>query len=121
MPGSCLAHTGVFRSSPYGSLSLLGKYNFWYIFWYFSRKLISAQKQDTMAILLKTALVRISCIQNTQVRGQILTKRFGKVDTFWTYHLPQVKELFLRAIGSEKKVSLLGVGKSFVGSNTCPT
>ena len=31
------------------------------------------------------------------------------------------EELFLRGIGSEKKVSLRGVGKSFVGSHTSPT
>jgi hypothetical protein len=47
---------------------------------------ISAQKQDTRAILLKTALVRVSCIQNTQIRGETIAKVFGKVDTFWTYH-----------------------------------
>jgi hypothetical protein len=52
----------------------------------FSESLISAQKQDTMAILLKTALVRVSCIQNTQIRGETIAKVFGKVDTFWTYH-----------------------------------
>jgi hypothetical protein len=37
------------------------------------------------AILLKIALVHISCIQNTQIRGETTTKVFGKVDTFWTY------------------------------------
>jgi hypothetical protein len=47
--------------------------------------LISAQKRDTRAILLKTALVRVSCIQNTQIRGEIIAKVFEKVDTFWTY------------------------------------
>jgi hypothetical protein len=35
--------------------------------------------------MLKTALVCVSCIQNTQIRGQIIAKVFGKVDTFWTY------------------------------------
>jgi hypothetical protein len=35
--------------------------------------------------MLKTALVRISCIQNTQIRGETTAKVFGKVDTFWTY------------------------------------
>jgi hypothetical protein len=44
-----------------------------------------AQKQDTRAILLKTGLVRVSCIQNTQIRGETTAKVFGKVDTFWTY------------------------------------
>jgi hypothetical protein len=48
---------------------------------------ISAQKQDTRAILLKTALVRVSCIQNTQIRGETTAKVFGKVDTFWTYQV----------------------------------
>jgi hypothetical protein len=38
-----------------------------------------------MAILLKTALVCVSCIQNTQIRGETTAKVFGKVDTFWTY------------------------------------
>jgi hypothetical protein len=45
-----------------------------------------AQKRDTRAILLKTALVRVSYIQNTQIRGETTAKVFGKVDTFWTYH-----------------------------------
>jgi hypothetical protein len=52
----------------------------------FTERWISAQKRDTRAILLKTALVRVSCIQNTQIRGEITAKVFGKVDTFWTYH-----------------------------------
>jgi hypothetical protein len=30
-------------------------------------------------------LVRVSCIQNTQIRGETTAKVFGKVDTFWTY------------------------------------
>jgi hypothetical protein len=51
----------------------------------FPESWISAQKQDTIAILLKTALVHVSCIQNTQDRGQITTIVFGKVDVFWTY------------------------------------
>jgi hypothetical protein len=50
---------------------------------------ISAQKRDTRTILLKTELVRVSCIQNTQIRGKTTAKGFGKVDTFWTYKLPQ--------------------------------
>jgi hypothetical protein len=54
----------------------------------FPESWISAQKQDTRAILLKTALVRVSCIQNTQIRGETTAKVFGKVDTFWTYQLP---------------------------------
>jgi hypothetical protein len=52
----------------------------------FPESWISAQKQDTRAILLKTALVHVSCIQNTQIRGETIAKVFGKVDTFWTYH-----------------------------------
>jgi hypothetical protein len=48
---------------------------------------ISAQKQDTWAILPKIALVHVSCIQNTQIRGETIAKGFGKVDKFWTYHL----------------------------------
>jgi hypothetical protein len=46
---------------------------------------ISAQKRDTRAILLKTALDRVSCFQNRQIRGKTTAKGFGKVDTFWTY------------------------------------
>jgi hypothetical protein len=45
----------------------------------------SAQKQDTGAILLKTTLVHVSCIQNTQIRGETIAKVFGKLDMFWTY------------------------------------
>jgi hypothetical protein len=46
------------------------------------------KKRDTRAILLKIALVRVSCIQNTQIRGETIAKVFRKVDTFWTYQLP---------------------------------
>ena len=45
------------------------------------------KKRDTKAILLKTTLVRISCIQNTQVGIKTIAKVFGKVDMFWTYHI----------------------------------
>jgi hypothetical protein len=51
----------------------------------FPESWISAQKQDTRAILLKIALVHVSCIQNTQIRGETIAKVFKKVDTFWTY------------------------------------
>jgi hypothetical protein len=54
---------------------------------FFPESRISAQKQDTRAILLKTALVRVSCIQNTQIRGETIAKVFRKVDMFWTYQL----------------------------------
>jgi hypothetical protein len=47
------------------------------------------KNEKTKAILLKTALVPVSCIQNTQIRGKTAAKEFGKVDTFWTYQLPQ--------------------------------
>jgi hypothetical protein len=50
----------------------------------FPESRISAQKRDTRAILLKTALVRVSCIQNTQIRGETIAKVSGKVDTFDT-------------------------------------
>src|SRR5215212_7024087 len=53
----------------------------------FPESWISAQKRDTRAVLLKTTLVRVSCIQNTQIRGKTIAKVFGKVDTFWTYHM----------------------------------
>jgi hypothetical protein len=51
----------------------------------FPKSWISAQKRDTRAIPLKIALVRVSCIQNTQIRGETIAKVFRKVDTFWTY------------------------------------
>jgi hypothetical protein len=76
--------------SPPSSL-LLAPWVFWQnrIFAVFSgifpESWISAQKRDTRAILLKIALVRVSCIQNTQIRGETIAKVFGKVDTFWTY------------------------------------
>jgi hypothetical protein len=54
----------------------------------FPESQISAQKRDTRTILLKTALVRVSCIQNTQIKGETIAKVFGKVYTFWTYQLP---------------------------------
>jgi hypothetical protein len=44
----------------------------------FPESWISTQKQDTRAILLKTALVRVSCIQNTKIRGETTAKVFGK-------------------------------------------
>jgi hypothetical protein len=59
--------------------------NFAIFFGMFLESQISAQKRDTRAILLKLALVRISCIQNTQIRGETIAKVFGKVATFWTY------------------------------------
>jgi hypothetical protein len=40
-----------------------------YFFEIFPESWISAQKQVTKAILLKAVLVRVSCIQNTQIRG----------------------------------------------------
>ena len=55
----------------------------------FPKSRFSAQKRDTRAILLKTALAHVSSIQNTQVRIKTTAKMFGKVDTFWTYHTPQ--------------------------------
>jgi hypothetical protein len=85
-PGHCLS-----------SSLLLAPWVFWQnrIFVIFSgiftESWISAQKRDTRAILLKTALVRVSCIQNTQIRGETTAKVFGKVDMFWTYqHLSDV-------------------------------
>jgi hypothetical protein len=66
-----------------------GKIGFLQYFPDFPESWIFAQKQDTRAILPKTMLVCVSCIQNTQIRGKIIAKGFGKVDTFWTYQLPQ--------------------------------
>jgi hypothetical protein len=51
----------------------------------FPESQIFAQKRDTGPILLKTMLVHVSCIRNTQIRGEIIVKGFEKVDTFWTY------------------------------------
>jgi hypothetical protein len=59
-----------------------------YFLGFFPESQIFAQKQDTRAILLKTALVHVSCIQNTKIREETIAKVFGKVDTFWTYQLP---------------------------------
>jgi hypothetical protein len=76
--------------SPPSSL-LLAPWVFWQnrifavFFGIFPESRISAQKRETRAILLKTALVRVSCIQNTQIREKKIAKVFGKVDTFWTY------------------------------------
>jgi hypothetical protein len=56
---------------------------------YFPRFLLKVgflHKNETPEqFLLKIALVRVSCIQNTQIRGETIAKVFGKVDTFWTY------------------------------------
>jgi hypothetical protein len=49
-----------------------------YFLGFFSESWISAQKQDTRAILLKTALVCVSCIQNTQIREKQHQKCSGK-------------------------------------------
>jgi hypothetical protein len=51
----------------------------------FPKSQISTQKQDTGAIMLKTTLVRVSCIQDTKIRGKTTAKVFGKVDSFWAY------------------------------------
>jgi hypothetical protein len=56
-------------------------------------------KRDTRAILLKTALVHVSCIQNTQIRGKTTAKGFRKVDTFWTYQWHAILHLDLLLLG----------------------
>jgi hypothetical protein len=77
--------------NPHSSL-LLAPWVFWQnrifavFYGIFPESWISVQKRDTRAILLKTALVHVSCIQNTQIRGETTAKVFGKVDTFWMYH-----------------------------------
>jgi hypothetical protein len=67
-------------------------------------------KKDTRAILLKIALVRVSCIQNTQIRGETIAKVFGKVDTFWTYQygkaLALVFPYLILAMSSAKNLSV---------------
>jgi hypothetical protein len=66
----------------------------------FHESQISAQKQDTRTILLNTALVHVSYIQNTQIRRETIAKGFGKVDTFWTYQLPPSLAYFLSSSNS---------------------
>jgi hypothetical protein len=66
-----------------------GKIGFLQYFLEFFPKVGFLHKNKTPgAILLKTALVRVSCIQNTQIRGETIAKVFGKVNTFWTYQCP---------------------------------
>jgi hypothetical protein len=84
----------VWRPPSPSQSCLLALWVFWWnrifaIFsWIFTESWIYAQKRDTRAILLKTTLFRVSCIQNTQIRGETTAKVFGKVDTFWMYQLP---------------------------------
>jgi hypothetical protein len=59
-------------------------------------------KKDTRAILLKIALVHVSCIQNTEIRVETIAKVFRKVDMFWTY----------QASGDDSPLRH-GAGKSF--------
>ena len=66
----------------------------------FPESWISAQKRDTRAILLKTALVRVSCIQNTQIRGKTIAKVFGK-------------SRYVLDVSTPPKLSLLLVLKQF--------
>jgi hypothetical protein len=87
-------HLVVWRPPSPSPSRLLAPWVFWWnrifaIFsWIFTESWISAQKRDTRAILLKTTLVRVSCIQNTQIREETTAKVFRKVDTFWTYQSP---------------------------------
>ena len=53
------------------------------------RIFIFCSKNNTMAVLLKTASVRVSSIQIIQVIVQNKGKVFGKVYTTETYQLPQ--------------------------------
>jgi hypothetical protein len=84
------------------SYLLLALWVFWQnrifavFFGIFPESRISAQKQDTRAILLKIVLVYVSCIQNTQIRGETIAKVFGKVDTFWTYQTVTHVNLYLQ-------------------------
>ena len=74
---------------------------------FFSKVDFSAQKEDTRAILLKTALVHVSCIQIIQVRGKTTAKVFGKVDTFWTYQLPPSLAYCLSSSNSVDKLNAI--------------
>ena len=64
-PGLGVGPPWVFSAPSSGSVGLRVKYNYWHIFWNFPRKLDFCTNLDTKAILLKTVLVRVSCIQNT--------------------------------------------------------
>jgi hypothetical protein len=86
-PGGVVASQPLFVSYS-GSMGLLVKYDFCSIFRDFSWKLDFCTKTRHQGNLLKTALVHVSCIRNTQIIGETTTKVFGKVDTFWTYQLP---------------------------------
>jgi hypothetical protein len=68
--------------------------------WIFTESQISTQKWDTRAILLKTALVHVSCIQNTQIRGETIAKVFEKVDMFWMYQLLPILAICLSSSNS---------------------
>ena len=51
------------------------------------RELLFLHKNNTMVVLLKTALVRVSSIQIMQIRVQNKGKGWGKVDTLETYQV----------------------------------
>jgi len=53
------------------------------------RELLFLHKNNTMAILLKIASVRVSSIQSCKLESKTRAKVFGKVDTTETYQLPQ--------------------------------
>ena len=53
------------------------------------RELLFLHKNNTMAILLKTASVRVSSIQIFKLESKTRAKVFGKVDMTETYQLPQ--------------------------------
>jgi hypothetical protein len=78
----------------------------------FTGSWIYAQKRDTRAILLKIAPVRVSCIQNTQIRGETIAKVFGKVDTFWTYQVPEQSFWFRIAVSDGGGAAELYLGKT---------
>ena len=50
------------------------------------RELSFLHKNNTMAILLKTASVRVSPFKSCKLEPKIRAKEFGKVDTMETYH-----------------------------------
>ena len=53
------------------------------------RELLFLHKNNTMVVLLKTTLVRVSFIQIMQIRVQNNRKLLGKVDMMETYQFPQ--------------------------------
>jgi hypothetical protein len=57
-------------------------------------------------------LVRVSCIQNTQIRGKTIAKVFRKVDTFWTYHTAKILGKLMASRLAPELASLISPSQS---------